>query len=127
MATTMCMVVAALQATRLEAERARLSIQSQELQIWDMARDEEIGLLKVRRCYTRGAGMHVWCAEGTKPLAIGTGRTYTYMDGGSDLTAWAAPPPASRARMRECSCIPFGVGAARSDVPRVAHACMHAC
>ncbi|KAG2449204.1 hypothetical protein HYH02_005951 [Chlamydomonas schloesseri] len=33
-------------ATRLEAERTRLVIQSQELQIWDMAREEELGLLK---------------------------------------------------------------------------------
>lgn len=37
------------QASRLEAERSKLLIQSQELQIWDMAREEELQLLRVRR------------------------------------------------------------------------------
>lgn len=36
------------QATRLESERTKLVIQSQELQIWDMAREEELVLLRVR-------------------------------------------------------------------------------
>ncbi len=58
------------QASRLESERTKLVIQSQELQIWDMAREEELVLLRVRAyAFQRRAG---WC--GSHALAQTSGR-----------------------------------------------------
>jgi hypothetical protein len=48
------------QATRLETERTKLVIQSQELQIWDMAREEELVLLKVRRRWRARVRVEEW-------------------------------------------------------------------